>query len=948
MKKTIISSAFLVFTFLIILSQNIVAQENGFEFKVQYMETDDLTWGVYLKPVFNFEETVEGVFGTGQITILVKQGDADKIINKVDHTGTWRDFELQRSPIEAPNIDYLSFTLSNGKRPQFKNEQELLLFTFQSETCLDTIGIIDNETDPFANLPNSRSINPGNDLGIIFLTNLTLNSNILGNYSTSAYSCHDCDQDGIVDALEDTNGDGIFTPGVDVSNLCDNDNNELDSPPAFTAQQACITIREVTFTSPSGCGAVDGSITVDAFHESGNGVQYSIDGGRVWLNSPTIENLEAGVTYNLELRDNIGLCFVSYGEILLENSNCIQDPCVATPFTISNYPDQMICTGGETSLELSGGSSYEWAPAAGLSATNIANPIASPTNTTTYTVTITNATGCTATDEIIVNVVSNPAANAGEDKSICANTSVVLEATEGGGNAYSWSPSTGLNNSIIANPEATPRATTTYTLLVTDANGCTATDELTINVEAALAITAEAITQDCSDEPTRLQATGGQTYSWSPATGLDNTAIANPIANPTNTTTYTVVVTDANGCTASQEVTVAPKAANLSIDIGIDTLICLDESVQLNSNNNGDYEYTWSPAESLDDATSASPLASPRETTTYCVTITSTNGCTATDCLVVEVDEFCEGEDLGEGSGAGAGNGNTINPCSIGPAIVGCPDKYMCPDGQAQLVVNGGIRWEWSPATGLDDPTSSIPIATPTETTTYTVTGWDADGCSATDEVIVTVVTSGNCGLTPPICQDDNLLAEEKICIDTSATSAEICIPYPLEDFNVTYTIEVVSGTTPQVIHGCDFGEILAYQYNFLPAAGQGGAYRVKGWHVNNTIQTGSITSMQELLTFMQNADPAGNWTIDPNLFSILGGATTGIYGDLIITQPSTAIETVLSINQTQTPNGTLVEVDMTGRDREVLTFTDLVTGCIDQIIIERPTVCEDCSIDCN
>jgi len=124
-----------------------------------------------------------------------------------------------------------------------------------------------------------------------------------------------------------------------------------------------------------------------------------------------------------------------------------------------------------------------------------------------------------------------------------------------------------------------------------------------------------------------------------------------------------------------------------------------------------------------------------------------------------------------------------------------------------------------------------------------------------------------------------------------------------------------------------------AYQYNFLPAAGQGGDYRVKGWTVNNTIQTESISSMQELANFMQNVDPAGNWIIDPSRFSIIGGATTATYGDLIITQPSSAIETVLRINQTQTPNGTLVEVDMTGIDREVLTLTDLTTGCVDQLI---------------
>jgi len=333
------------------------------------------------------------------------------------------------------------------------------------------------------------------------------------------------------------------------------DSEDLAAPTANRTQKACITVNEVQFQSPSSCGATDGSITVDATHESGNTIQYSIDGGKTWNNNPIIRNLEAGVTYGLELRDNIGLCFESYGEVILDNPNCNTDPCVERPFSINDYPDQTICPGASATLSASaGGSSYIWSPTAGLSSSTIANPTATIAATTTYMVTVTNEEGCTATDAITITVAEQATANAGADQLICAGSSAQLSAS--GGSSYSWSPTTGLNNTTIENPIASPTKDATYTVTIIDENGCTATDAVTVSVANNLTISLGADITTCPNETHTLSASGGTSYNWSPTEGLDDTNSPTPSATVSTSTTYCVTVTDTNGCTGTDCITI--------------------------------------------------------------------------------------------------------------------------------------------------------------------------------------------------------------------------------------------------------------------------------------------------------------------------------------------------------------------------------------------------------
>jgi gliding motility-associated-like protein len=150
-----------------------------------------------------------------------------------------------------------------------------------------------------------------------------------------------------------------------------------------------------------------------------------------------------------------------------------------------------VCEGSAVELRASGGTIYTWSPAAGLSSTEIANPMASPLQTTTYTVNVSNGS-CSKTVQIVVTVSKKPIANAGEDKKILVGGNTTLNGSAAGDQvSYFWSPSAGLDDPTKLNPTASPIETTIYTLNVTSALGCTtAVDQALVLVYQDLVIPA--------------------------------------------------------------------------------------------------------------------------------------------------------------------------------------------------------------------------------------------------------------------------------------------------------------------------------------------------------------------------------------------------------------------------------------------------------------------------
>lgn len=142
-------------------------------------------------------------------------------------------------------------------------------------------------------------------------------------------------------------------------------------------------------------------------------------------------------------------------------------------------------------------------------------------------------------------------------QTICLGQSVQLTAPSTGATRYSWSPAAGLNDARIYNPVATTTASTVYTLSVYDANWNVTQYVYIINVSvpSASAGPDQTIT-GCSGDSVQFFASGGVSYSWSPAAGLNSTTVANPLVYTTATTTYTVTVTNLSGCIATDQVTV--------------------------------------------------------------------------------------------------------------------------------------------------------------------------------------------------------------------------------------------------------------------------------------------------------------------------------------------------------------------------------------------------------
>jgi PKD repeat protein len=264
-----------------------------------------------------------------------------------------------------------------------------------------------------------------------------------------------------------------------------------------------------------------------------------------------------GTTTQYYVRGENGTCY----------SNCSNVTVTVNPLPTANAgADMTTCAGVGVAIGSAfiPGNSYNWQPNTGLSNAFVAQPTATPLTTTSYTLTVTNtSTGCTKKDTVIVNVNAQPLANAGPDEITCSGYPVAIGTPLVTGYLYSWAPATALNSTSAAMPNASPTSPITYTLTVTNpGTGCIDMDTVTVNINALptadagpyMAIqTGQTVT--IGGNPTGTGA-GPLSYNWMPPTDLNIATIANPASTPSATTTYTVTVTDGNGCIMEDTVTV--------------------------------------------------------------------------------------------------------------------------------------------------------------------------------------------------------------------------------------------------------------------------------------------------------------------------------------------------------------------------------------------------------
>ena len=204
----------------------------GLEMKLQLVDTNE--WCVMVTPAAGAMPDSSTITGSGQATIVMPAGFSWSGLTSV--SGLWTNNATVVSPVEDPTRQYVSFGLQVAEPTHpiyYTAGEETTLFCFQrDEPCPDTMYLIDcgssSVTDPFCPdfvdaTPGTNSVNsnPGNDLSVIQFSPGISFFNYSDNYAPSAWSCHDCDSDGILNAFEDTNGNGVFDPGLDSSDLCD-------------------------------------------------------------------------------------------------------------------------------------------------------------------------------------------------------------------------------------------------------------------------------------------------------------------------------------------------------------------------------------------------------------------------------------------------------------------------------------------------------------------------------------------------------------------------------------------------------------------------------------------------------------------------------------------------------------------------------------------------------
>lgn len=347
------------------------------------------------------------------------------------------------------------------------------------------------------------------------------------------------------------------------------------------------------------CNSAGGQETLDG-SGSTTGMTYSWSTGTgniVSGGSTTTPTVDAAGTYTITVTDASNGCSATDDVIVTEDAN------IPTASAGTDVIIDCNSASGQESLDGSGsttGMTYSWSTGTG----NIVSGGSTTTPTVdaagTYTITVTNTSnGCFATDDVVVTEdLTAPTADAGADVVIDCNSAGGQEALDGSasttGMTYVWSTA-GAGNIVSGGSTITPTvdAAGTYTITVTDAsNGCSATDDVVVTEDLAVP-TADAgsdFTTTCTTPTATLSgsASGGSSpysYSWDNSIG----AVQNPTVDPATTTTYTLTVTGANGCTDTDDVTV-------TVDETLPTIDPVGDDSGCNGDMLGGYSFSGTPA----------------------------------------------------------------------------------------------------------------------------------------------------------------------------------------------------------------------------------------------------------------------------------------------------------------------------------------------------------------
>jgi gliding motility-associated-like protein len=456
------------------------------------------------------------------------------------------------------------------------------------------------------------------------------------------------------------------------------------------------------------------SITLTGSSSTGTGTATWLNGTTVISTGPisgtgNVSNLVVNTpgTYTLNILEANG-CLGTANYTVTQN--------IAVPTAvITNNTASTLLTCSQTSISLlaSGGTTYSWSNGTSIVGTNAVLSLTSPG---TYTVTITGTNGCIDTEQLSItqNITAPTSAitnNTAATQLTCSLTSISLTAT--GGGTYSWS-----NGTTIVGTSANLTVTTpgTYTVTVSSStNGCTSTSATTItqNItapQAAISSVPSPAVLTCTTTSIALTASGGGSYSWI-STGTNLGSQAN--ISVTTPGTYTVTVTGANGCTSTVNSTVtqniAAPTATITNSPATNILTCSTTTINLTAS--GGTSYSWSNGTSIVGTAATLAVTQPG---IYTVTVTAANGCTST-----------------------ANSTITQNITTPVAGIFNASNATVLTCSQTSISVNanGGSTYSWSNGTSVLGTAAALTITTPGS---YTVTATAANGCTDTEQIVIT------------------------------------------------------------------------------------------------------------------------------------------------------------------------------------------------------------------
>jgi hypothetical protein len=577
------------------------------------------------------------------------------------------------------------------------------------------------------------------------------------------------------------------------------------------------------------------------------------------------------------------------GWVYLVTSNIRQDfknaICHKACTVIANAgSDQIICAGSSVGIGDSptgqggiGTLTYSWNPTTGLNNPSLANPTATPSSTTEYMVTVTDAHSCYATDNVTVTVNPKPAATASNNGPVCEGNTLTLTGGPSTGVTYSW---TGPNS--YSSPAQSPTVSTNttsamagdYTLTVTNGSGCTDNATTTVIVNTKPAATASNNGPVC--EGTTLTLTGGPstgvTYSW---TGPNS--YSSPAQSPTVSTNatsamagdYTLTVTNGSGCTDNKTTTVIvnTKPAATASNNGP---VCEGKTLTLTGGPSTGVTYSWTGPNSFSNSTQ-SPTVSTNTTSAmagdYTLTVTNGSGCTDNKTTTVIV--------------------NTK------PAATASNNGPVC-EGNTLTLTGGPVgmsTYSWTGPNSYSSPAQSPTVSTNATSAMagiYTLTVTNGTGCTdnKTTTVIVNAKPAATASNNGPVCEGNTLtLTGGPVGMSTYSWTGPNSYSSPAQSPTVS------TNTTPA----------MAGIYTLTVTNGSGCTDNKTTTVIVNTKPTATASSNSPVClgnTIQLNGGPDGmasySWT-GPNGFSSnqqspsIANATAAMSGNYVLTVISTS-----------------------------------------------------------